>query len=299
MNKSGRDEKLIRWVNYFLIALICSTVILPVLNIFALAFNSGADAQRGGIYLWPRVWTLQNFIEVFKESQMAHGFLISVVRTVSGTVLSVFLTALAAYALTSKTLPGKRIIAFCIFFTMLFSGGLIPYYLVLKDLHLTNSIWVYIIPNLYNVWNIMVIRTFFQQVPEALEEAGRLDGLNDFGILFRIIFPLSRPVIATISLFNMVYHWNDWFTGTFFVRDASLKPASTLLQEMLTTQEALSNALLRSSGNVNYELLDKITITGDSLKMATIVLVVLPVLLVFPFVQKHFSKGVSAGALKE
>jgi putative aldouronate transport system permease protein len=126
-----------------------------------------------------------------------------------------------------------------------------------------------------------------------------LDGLNDFGILFRIILPLSKPVIATILLFNMVFHWNDWFTGTFFVRDSSLKPASTLLQEMLTTQEALSNALLKSSGRFNYELIDKIHITGDSLKMATIVLVVLPVLLVFPFVQKHFAQGVSAGALKE
>ena len=299
VNRSGRDEVLISIFNYVLIALICLTVLFPILNIFALAFNSGSDAQRGGIYIWPRMWTLQNFGEVFEQSHMANGFLISIARTVLGTFLSLLLTSLAAYALTSKTLPGSRVIAFGIFFTMLFSGGIIPFYLVLKEVHLTNTFWVYIIPNLYNVWNIMVVRTFFQQVPDALEEAARLDGLNDFGILFRVILPLSKPVLATIALFTMVYHWNDWFSGSFFVRDASLRPASTLLQQMLTTQEALSNTLMRSAGQLNFDMIARVHITGDSLKMATIVLVVLPILLVFPFVQKHFSKGVTAGALKE
>ncbi|BBI30850.1 carbohydrate ABC transporter permease [Cohnella abietis] len=297
--KAPWSERLLTIFNYLIILFVCLTIILPLLNIFALAFNSGADAQRGGIYIWPREWTFENFTEVFAQSQMTNGFIISLIRTVAGTISSVFLTAMAAYALTSRTLPGRGVIAFFIFFTMLFSGGMIPYYLVLKELHLTNTIWVYIVPSLYNVWNIMVMRTFFQQVPEGLEEAARMDGLNDFGIFFRIILPLSKPVIATMSLFNAVTHWNDWFTGTFFVRNPDIKPASTLLQEMLTTQKALSNALMKSSGSLSYEMVDRIQITGDSLKMATILLVVLPVILIFPFVQKHFTKGVSAGALKE
>ena len=298
-NKTPWSERLITIFNYACIVFLCLTVLLPLLNIFALAFNSGADAQRGGIYIWPRVWTLTNFTEVFTQSKIGNGFLISLFRTGVGTLISVFLTAMAAFALTSRTMPGRGVIAFVIFFTTLFSGGIIPYYLVLKDLHLTNTIWVYIVPNLYNVWNIMVMRTFFQQVPDGLAEAARIDGLNDMGVFFRIILPLSKPVVATISLFNAVAHWNDWFTGTFFVRNSAIKPASTLLQEMLTTQEALRNSLMRSSRSLSYEMIDRIQITGDSLKMATILLVVLPVICIFPFVQKHFTKGVSVGALKE
>ncbi|MFD1885422.1 carbohydrate ABC transporter permease [Paenibacillus wenxiniae] len=291
------EELLFSVLNYVVIILACLTVLFPLLNITALAFNSGADAQRGGIYLWPRVWSLQNFTEVFTQSHMVNGFLVSLFRTVVGTAASVFMTALAAYALTSRTLPARGPIAFMIFFTMLFSGGLIPYYLVLKDLHLTNTIWVYIVPSLYSVWNMMVMRTFFQQVPVELQEAARMDGLNETGIFLKIVLPLSKPVLASMALFNGVSHWNDWFTGAFFVREQQLKPAATLLQEMLVSQEALSQSLLRP-GHA-YEMLDRMQVTGESLKMAMILLVILPILFIFPFVQKHFTKGVSAGALKE
>ncbi|MEH7273654.1 carbohydrate ABC transporter permease [Neobacillus vireti] len=284
-------------LNYTIIILLCLSIILPFLNILALSFNEGTDAQRGGIYFFPREFSIENYIEVFKQSTVLNAAGISIFRTVVGTVASVFLTAMAAYALKTTTLPGRRVITFFIFFTMLFSGGIVPYYLVLTDLNLTNTIWVYIIPSLYSVWNLLIMRTFFQGLPDSVIEAARIDGCGEFQIFLRIILPMSKPVIATIALFNAVAHWNDWFSGSFYVRDPELKPLATLLQEMLTRQQALADALLRNSGA--YAALEKITVTGDSLKMATIIIVVAPIILVYPFVQKHFAKGVNIGSVKE
>ncbi|WP_419955238.1 carbohydrate ABC transporter permease [Neobacillus niacini] len=283
--------------NYTIIFLLCLSIILPFLNILALSFNEGTDAQRGGIYFFPREFSIENYIEVFKQSTVLNATTVSVFRTVVGTVVSVFLTAMAAYALQTKTLPGRKVITFFIFFTMLFSGGIVPYYLVLTDLNLTNTIWVYIIPSLYSVWNILIMRTFFQGLPDSVVEAARIDGCGEFQIFLRVILPMSKPVIATIALFNAVAHWNDWFSGSFYVRDPELKPLATLLQEMLTRQQALADALLRNSGA--YAALEKITVTGDSLKMATIIIVVAPIILVYPFVQKYFAQGVNIGSVKE
>lgn len=295
----GKDKSwlAIRIITIIILVGLSLSIILPFLNILALSFNNGNDAQKGGIYFWPRMFTFDNYIEIFKQGKIVNALWISVFKTVVGTVLSVLLTAMAAFALSSKTLPFRKTITFFIFFTMLFSGGIIPLYLVLNQLHLTNTIWVYIIPSLYSVWNILIMRTFFLEIPDSVKEAAMLDGCNDFQIFWRIILPMSRPVIATIALFNIVSQWNDWFTGSFFVRDANLKPIATVLQEMLTTQEAIADALKQKSGS--YEMLDKITITGESLQMATIVIVIIPVLLIYPFIQKHFVKGVNIGSMKE
>ncbi|TQR05520.1 carbohydrate ABC transporter permease [Psychrobacillus soli] len=283
--------------NLIIVALLCLSIILPFLNILALSLNEGTDAQRGGISFFPREFSFENYIEVFKQSTILNAFGISLFRTVVGTIISVFLTAMAAYALKTKTLPGRKFITFFIFFTMLFSGGIVPYYLVLTELHLTNTIWVYIIPSLYSVWNILIMRTFFLQIPDSIEEAARIDGCSEFQIFLKIILPMSKPVIATIGLFNAVAHWNDWFSGSFYVRNPELKPLATILQEMLTRQQALADALMKNSGA--YELIEKITVTGDSLKMATIILVVAPIIMIYPFIQKYFVKGVNIGSVKE
>lgn len=295
--KLSVGEKIFRIVNYMLIIALCLSIILPFLNITALAFNPGKDAERGGIYFWPRVWSLENFEKVFQASNIATAFGVSIFRTVVGTVASVFLTAMAAYALKSKTLPGGKYFMMIIFFTMLFSGGIIPYYMLLKSLSLTNNIWVYVIPSLYSAWNLIIFRTFFQQIHSSLEESARIDGYNDFSIFTRIILPLSRPVIAVIALFNAVGHWNDWFTGAFYVRAANLRPLSTLMQEMLMSTEAMREALEQAAGQ--YEIIDSIQITGNSLKMAMIIVVVTPIIIIYPFVQRYFAKGIMIGSIKE
>ncbi|MFE4711983.1 carbohydrate ABC transporter permease [Paenibacillus sp. NPDC056722] len=292
-------EKTVDVMNYGLLILLSLSILLPLINVLALAFNVGSDAAKGGIYFWPREFTLENFREVFNQSNILNGFMISIFRTVVGTFLSVILTSMAAYALKSRTLPGHKQLTFLIFFTMLFSGGIIPYYIVLKNLSLTNSIWVYIIPALYSVWNMLIMRSFFQQTPEGLEEAARIDGCSDFGIFFRIIVPVSKPVFATIALFNAVEHWNDWFTGAFYVRDSNLKPLSTVLQEMLTKQQALADTLMKASNPAQLQMIDKIQVTGTSLKMATIIIVITPILMIYPLLQKYFAQGVMIGSIKE
>lgn len=292
-------EKVYIFVIYLLITLLCLSIVLPFLNILALSFNAGKDAERGGIYFWPRVWSIQNFKEVFASSNIVTAFGISLFRTVVGTVASVFLTAMGAYALKSRTMPGVRFFTLLIFFTMLFSGGIIPYYMLLKSLHLTNTIWVYIIPSLYSAWNLIIMRTFFQQIHPSLEESARMDGYNDFAIFMRIIMPLSKPVIAVIALFNAVGHWNDWFTGAFYVRSAKLRPLSTLLQEMLTRAEAMRSKLESAAGMNQYDALEKMQVTGDSMKMATIIIVVAPIIIIYPFIQKYFAQGVMIGSIKE
>ncbi|MBJ9987364.1 carbohydrate ABC transporter permease [Paenibacillus favisporus] len=292
-------EKVYIFVIYLLITLLCLSIVLPFLNILALSFNAGKDAERGGIYFWPRVWSIQNFKEVFASSNIVTAFGISLFRTVVGTVASVFLTAMGAYALKSRTMPGVRFFTLLIFFTMLFSGGMIPYYMLLKSLHLTNTIWVYIIPSLYSAWNLIIMRTFFQQIHPSLEESARMDGYNDFAIFMRIIMPLSKPVIAVIALFNAVGHWNDWFTGAFYVRSAKLRPLSTLLQEMLTRAEAMRSKLESAAGMNQYDALEKMQVTGDSMKMATIIIVVAPIIIIYPFIQKYFAQGVMIGSIKE
>lgn len=292
-------ERVYIFVIYLLITLLCLSIVLPFLNILALSFNAGKDAERGGIYFWPRVWSIQNFKEVFASSNIVTAFGISLFRTVVGTVASVFLTAMGAYALKSRTMPGVRFFTLMIFFTMLFSGGMIPYYMLLKSLHLTNTIWVYIIPSLYSAWNLIIMRTFFQQIHPSLEESARMDGYNDFAIFMRIIMPLSKPVIAVIALFNAVGHWNDWFTGAFYVRSAKLRPLSTLLQEMLTRAEAMRSKLESAAGMNQYDALEKMQVTGDSMKMATIIIVVAPIIIIYPFIQKYFAQGVMIGSIKE
>ncbi|WP_397335515.1 carbohydrate ABC transporter permease [Paenibacillus thiaminolyticus] len=297
--KVSTGEKIYRIVIYVVIILLCLSIILPFLNIFALSFNAGKDAERGGIFFWPRVWTLENYQEVFSSSNILGAYAITLFRTVVGTFFSVFLTAMAAYTLKSKTLPGVKFFTLMIFFTMLFSGGVIPYYMLLKQLHLVNTIWVYVIPGLYSAWNIIIMRTFFSQISVSLEESAKLDGCNDFTTFIRIIMPLSKPVIAVISLFNAVGHWNDWFTGAFYVQKTNLRPVSTLLQEMLTRQDAIRAALMQNAGTTSYEILEKMQVTGNSLKMATIIVVVTPIICVYPFVQKFFAEGVMIGSVKE
>ncbi|MCJ8012294.1 carbohydrate ABC transporter permease [Paenibacillus sp. KQZ6P-2] len=297
--KTTLGEKIFKVVIYLLITLLCLSIVLPFLNIFALSFNAGKDAERGGIYFWPRVWSLQNFAEVLTSANILTAFGISLFRTFLGTIASVFLTAMAAYTLKSKTMPGVRFFTLFIFFTMLFSGGIIPYYMLLKSVHLTNTIWVYVIPSLYSAWNLIIMRTFFQQIHESLEESARIDGYNDFSIFIRIIMPLSKPVIAVIALFNAVGHWNDWFTGAFYVRSSDLRPLSTLLQEMLTRAEAMRSKLESAAGMSQYEALEKMQVTGDSMKMATIIIVVAPIILIYPFIQKYFAQGVMIGSIKE
>jgi putative aldouronate transport system permease protein len=290
-------------VNYFLLALLAVTTLFPFWYCLVLSFNSGLDALKGGIYFAPRAFTFENYAKAFTNPLIYSAFAISVSRTLLSIVLSCFFTALMAYALTKRDLPGRSVIIFYFYFTTLFSGGLIPTYIMYRQVGLLNNFWVYVVPGVYSFFNAIVLRTFFYTIPDSLQESARLDGCTELGIFFKIILPLSIPAMATIALFVGVGNWNDWFTGAYFVpRRRDLYPAATLLNDLMQ-QAVFENSMTSTGGRaqVNEALMsaNARNTTPESLKMAFLIILTLPIMCIYPFLQKYFVKGVMIGSIKE
>ncbi|MDQ8737354.1 carbohydrate ABC transporter permease [Paenibacillus sp. LHD-38] len=286
-------------INYIFLALVGFSMIYPFIYILVYSLNDGKDSMLGALYFLPRKLTLDNYAEVFENARIWKAYKITLMRTLLGTFLHVGLSTLMAYALSKKSLPGRSFFAFYIFLPTIFSAGFIPFFITLQKLHLINTFWVYVIPMLFNFMHIVIIRTFLQGIPEELEESARIDGYGDFQIFMRIILPLSGPVLATISLFIGVAHWNDWFTGAYYVSDKDLIPVQTLLQEMLTQAEALSSSMQRSAQQGGQTISGSAAgSTPESLRMALLVITVFPILCIYPFLQRYFVKGVMIGSVK-
>jgi putative aldouronate transport system permease protein len=298
----SRREAWFDVVNYILLVLLGMVCLYPVILMAVLSLNKGTDTMSGGIFLWPRAFTLVNYQIMLQNEQLRAAYLVTVARTVIGTVGSVLVTGLVAYGLSESKLPGRKYLMIYMLIPMFFSGGLIPYYLQLRHLHLVNSFWVYILPGLFSIWNCIVMKTFFQGMPVSLKESVRMDGGSELTVFFSIIVPLSMPLFAAISLFNAVGHWNDWFSGAFFVTRGELVPVQTFLMHLMTTdmsqtysfeqQQASAQAMTRRTA-------DFATITSLSLRMAAVMLALLPILVIYPFLQKYFVQGVLIGSIKE
>ncbi|NLX82619.1 MAG: carbohydrate ABC transporter permease [Clostridiales bacterium] len=293
--KDDLADTLVQVVIVILVTLFCLTILLPFINIFALAFNDGRDAARGGVFLWPRIPTLDNFKAVFKDGKIVSAYKITVSRTFLGTLLSLWLMTMSAYVLHIKTLPGRNFFSMAIALTMLFGGGLIPTYIQYNRLGLINTFWIYIFPGAIGAYYLFMIRTFYDGVPDSLIESAKLDGCGWVRIYTQIILPLSKPIIAVIGLYCAVNHWNDWFSGAFYQRSNKLWPVQTVLQSML-------NKAMKSSEEISSvgQLIaaEANTTTTDSLKMAAVIVTITPILMVYPFIQKYFAKGVMIGAVK-
>ncbi len=291
-------DRVFAGVNYALLFLLGFVAFYPFWNAAVISFNSGSDTMLGGITFWPREFTLSNYEVVFKEKRLIDGFIISVLRTVTGTALSIVATAIFAYSMTKRELMGRKLYMIMCIVTMYFSGGLIPSYLLIRELNLMDSFWVMVIPGIISVWNMIIFRTFFKSIPQGLEESAQIDGATNWGVLFRIVFPLSGPVIATLSLFTAVYHWNDWFAPSIYISNVDLLPIQTKLQQILNSNimlEQMQNMDSASQGRMNRMK----SVTSKSLSMATMMVATVPILCVYPFVQKYFVKGVMIGSLKE
>ena len=304
MNRSVRSslsDKISQLVIDIIIILFTLTILVPCLYILALAFNEGKDAMRGGIWIWPRVWTLDNFKEVFKDSSFFNGFKISVARTVVGTLLHLIVTFTMSYAVVPKDLPGRGLVFKLLTFCMLTGVGTVPTYIVYHSYGLIDTFWVFILPGLMSITHLMMMRSFLEGIPDSLRESAQLDGCSYFGIMWRIMLPLSKPVIAVVALYSACGHWNDWFTGAFYTTSKKLWPAQTVLQMMLDRSKAMSELSLDQLENMSVEQLQNMvqnTVTSDSLKMAAVIVTTVPILVVYPFIQKYFAQGVMMGALK-
>lgn len=276
----------------FMIAFVVVTL-YPVLNTLAISFNDGIDAIRGGIYLWPRVFTLKNYTTVLNKQNIVTGAYISVLRTVLGTVFALFANALLAFIVSRKRFLFKSSLSLFWVITMYVNGGLIPTFLLYRNLHLTNSFWVYVIPGAISAWNMLVLRTFMQGLPDSLEESAQLDGAGYMTIFLKIISPLCKPVYATVALFVAVGQWNSWFDAMLYNR---MKTEYTTLQYEL--MKLLSSVMQQGGSATNMSTAGN-AITPTSIRAAATIATMLPIVCLYPFLQRYFVTGLTIGGVKE
>lgn len=298
MIRSNIGDRIFIVFIYIFLTLLAFSAFYPFWNSLIISFNEGMDTSKGGITFWFREFTLENYKIVFEDSRLMGGFVIATLRTVVGTVTAILATSIFAYGMSKRELMGRKYYMIMCIITMYFGGGLIPSYMLIRNLGLFNSFWVFIIPALISVWNMIIFRTFFQGLPQGLEESAKIDGCGNWGTFFRIVFPLSGPVIATLSLFTAVSHWNEWFVASIYITKEELMPIQTILRQILFSNiasEQLSNVDASSIAHINAAK----KITSKSLTMATIMVATVPIVCVYPFLQRFFVKGVLVGSLKE
>lgn len=288
-SKRPIGEILFDAINIMLISLITFTCVFPFLNVFAKAFSSDAAIVAGRVGLWPVGFQTDAMLRIFKTKTVMNSLFVTIGITVLGTAINMLLTILMAYPLSRRDLVGRKFLMKFILVTMMFSGGMIPSFLVVKSLGLLNTIWSLILPVAINTFNLIVMRTFFEGLPIELEEAARVDGCNNFRILVQIVLPLSLATIATLTLFYAVAHWNSYFNAMLYID----KP------ELYTLQVKLRQLLLAGQSAELQEGLDiSAHLSEEALKASTIVFATVPILLVYPWLQKYFVKGVTVGAVK-
>lgn len=291
-NRKTKGEIAFDIINVIIMIIVCLLTLYPIWYVVIYSLNDGQDALKGGLYWWPRLFTTNNYRVVFHNRAIGNAFLVSTMRTIIGTFLSTLFTAMVAYALSKKNLIGRKFYLTVGMITMFFNGGLIPTFLLFKNLHLYNSFWVYIIPTMFNFFNAIIFMSFFQDIPASIEESASLDGANELVLFFKIVIPLSMPVVATIALFNAVFHWNDYFMGVIYIQNPDLIPIQTLLYQVVA--QAGSNQMLQ---NMPANIAARTT-TSTSVQMATMVIATVPILCVYPFLQKYFVQGLTIGSVK-
>ncbi|MFC0558288.1 carbohydrate ABC transporter permease [Halalkalibacter alkalisediminis] len=282
-------SRLFTFTNVALLAIIALLCVLPFIHVLAASFTTSAELAEKRFVLIPTVWSLDAYRYIFSTDTVMRAMMISIGVTVGGTVFSMFLSTLTAYGLSRQDLVGRRFIMFFIVFTMLFNGGMIPTFLVVQQTGLLNSLAALVVPVAINAFNMIILKSFFQNLPAGLEESAKIDGCSDFGILFRIVIPCSMPAIATISLFYAVTYWNTYMHAILYLSDSSKWPVQVLLRQIVVLASGL-----------NYDGAEFTSVPPPeiTIKMAVIVVATIPVLIVYPFLQKYFAKGALIGSMK-
>ena len=294
--KVAAEDVIFVIINTLVLTIFTVVTLYPIINTLVISFNDGMDALRGGIYLWPRVFTTKNYDTVFKMQSILTGAKISVLRTVIGTVLQLFTTALLAYVLSIDDFLFNKGVSFFYVITMYLGAGLIPTFLWYKDLGLTNTFWVYVIPGMVSGFNLMVLRTNMKELPESLRESAQLDGANHLTIFFKIYLPLCKPVLATVALFVAVYQWSSWFDTMIYNRTNS--DLTTLQYELM---KLLSSVSAQTSGGSAYtnNTHNAVQITPTSVRAAATMVTSFPIVVLYPFLQRYFVTGLAIGGVKE
>lgn len=281
-------------INIAIMVFVIAVCAYPLYYCIVISFNEGNDAMKGFIYFWPRVFTLQNYKIALSDSGILNAYFITVARTLVGTATCVYFNAMVAYALIKKELMFRKVYVTIGIITMFFSGGMIPSYLLMKQLHLIDNFLVYIIPSLSYFFNILLYMAFFREIPSSMIESAKLDGANEFYIFIRIILPVSTAVLATIALFTGVGHWNAWYDTYIYTNTPKLKTMTLVLMEMINKNLAVQ--ILKARGITLSS--DAYTVSPNSLRIATMLITIVPIMCVYPFLQKYFAKGILVGSIR-
>lgn len=279
---------------YIGVGLLAITILLPFINILSLSFSPSYVATKGGLHLWPKEFTTDNYYKVFKNMFIWTGYKNTLIRTIVGTPLSVLLTAFGAYPLAKKFFPHRSFWTFLIVFTLFFSGGLIPGYLLVKNLGLMDTYAAMILPGLTGAYHIIIMRNFFMALPEELEESCMIDGAGRWTIFFKIVLPLSTPILATIGLWTAVGLWNEWFSVLLYIQDVKKFVLQIVLRRIIIIG---TNELLETSTGGAYVVAET-QASPEGLKAAAIYVATIPILCTYPFIQRYFVKGIMIGSLK-
>lgn len=288
----SREDRWFDLAVYGILTVVMLLTLYPLLYILSASFSNPLSIMKGNLWLWPQDFTLDSYSKVFQNPDIWRGYRNSFLYLIVGTTINIVFTTMGAYALSRKDLKGRHLLSLLFTFTLIFNGGLIPTYLTYKNmLGLYDNLWVMVIPSAISVWNMIVMRTYFQNsIPYELQEAAFIDGCSNIGTLVRIVLPLSMPIIAVMTMYYGVAHWNSYFPALIYLDDDSKQPLQMVIRNLLIQEDM-------SSMSGGESLMDQI-VQAEGMKYAVIVVSSLPMLLMYPFVQKHFVKGVMVGAVK-
>jgi len=283
------ESKLFDLFNRLVLLLVAVVIIVPIWNIVVASFSSGKSLAEGGFVFWPKEFSTENYMVVLKDASIWKAYIVSVSKTVIGVITHVFFCSMMAYGMSKKDLRGRKLYSVLGLITLFFSGGMIPTYLLMRNLNLINNFAVYIIPQLLSYYDVIILMNFFRQVPSSLEESAKIDGAGVWRIFLSIILPLSKPALATIALFNGVFQWNDFMTAKLYITNKDLYPVQMKLYEIIVQQST-------KNMGVGTVIMDT---TAKGVQLATIVITTVPIIIAYPLLQKHFVSGMMLGAIKE
>lgn len=294
--KQTNADRLYDIVILILISLLLLIILYPLWFVIIASVSDSSEVMKGNVIFWPKEFSFEAYEKVLQDPKIVTGYCNTIFYTVAGTLLNLVGTIAIAYPLSRRDFVGRKVISIVLTFTMFFNGGLIPTYLVYKEINLINTPWVMIIPGMVNVYNMIVMRSFFESLPYEMHEAAFIDGCGNIKIITKIVLPLSLPIIAVMIIFYGVMHWNEYFSALVYISDQKLKPLQLILRDILITSTSRVSSMM-SGGAANTGEMDRIR-TAESIKYAVAVVSTVPVLCLYPFLQKHFSKGVMIGAIK-
>lgn len=292
MYMRSREENIYQAVIHLIVGFIMLSAVFPLVYVIGMSLTSQPELLRRNFFvIIPQEPTLEAYRRILSTSAVWQALLVSVVRSGLGTLLTLTCTLLGGFVLARKSLPGRNVLLLMVLASILFNGGLIPTYLVVRQLQLTNTIWSLILPGLVDSFGLLVIKIFIENLPDEVTDAARIDGVSEIQLLTRIVLPLTAPALAAIGMFAFVNHWNSWFDALIYLSDKDQYPLQLVLRNMLVSASGVSDTM-------SSTLLDSQRVSSESIKMATVVIATLPIVCLYPFVQKHFTKGVYLGAIK-